>query len=188
MSASSSSPCRWSLVLQGRLPSLWVNVTESRKVLNRSTLLIAPIAFFQSFSVQPLAQSTRAQGHVQLGLEYIQDWQCHNLHGQSLTVCNHPRDEKLPLLFMWSYISVCAFGLLPCPRAPLASISLFFAPIGYLYTLMRFTLPSPGPSPLLQTKQSRLSQPLFVSQMLKTLHHPCDPLLTLSDLSQNPRM
>ncbi|PKU46071.1 gamma-aminobutyric acid receptor subunit alpha-4 isoform x1 [Limosa lapponica baueri] len=55
------------------------------------------------------------------------------------------------------------------------ALSSLFPPIRYFYTWIR----SPDPSHLL-AKQSQLSQPFLVGEMLQSLHHLCGPLLDSS--------
>jgi len=82
--------------------------------------------------------------------------------------CGFVNVEMVFLVFPFMLIPSCPFT-----EYHLESDFIFFSrPIGYSYTCIR------SPLSLLQAEQSQLSQPLLICQMLQSLNHLHDPLLT----------
>lgn len=111
-----------------------------------------------------------AQGHVQMAFEYLHSWRLHSLSGQPVPMPSHPYSQKVlpdvltepPVFhFMPFLLSLGTNENSP----PLASLHLSS---GIYIHWWDPTQPS-----FLQTKQSQVSQPFCVGEML---HHLSIPL------------
>ena len=114
------------------------------------------------------------QGHLEpvawMAFEYLQGGALHSFSGQPVPVLSHSHGGKAFLMFRGNLL---CFSLCPLPLVlPLGTTekslvpSFVHPPFSCLCTSMR----SPQPS-LLQVKQSRLSQPFLIGEMLQSLHH-----------------
>lgn len=76
-----------------------------------------------------------AQGHVQSGFEYLQEWSLHNLSGQPGPVFLHSDSKRNFISYLDEIpcISICACCLLSCPWAQWRkSVSILFVPKGFV--------------------------------------------------------
>lgn len=105
-----------------------------------------------------------AQKHAQTAFEYLQEERTHNLSGQPVSVLSHLHSKEL---FPEVQREVSLFQFVLC-CAPLKKslVPSLYSPFRYLQT-----------SPLLQTEQYQISQPLLTVEVLQSFHHLCGPML-----------
>lgn len=78
-----------------------------------------------------------AQGHVQSGLEYLQEWSLHNLPGQPGLVFDHPDGKRSFISYLDEIpcISVCTCCLISCHSAQWRkSVPILSVPEGFVPT------------------------------------------------------